>query len=334
MKAILKILIILIVLSGQAFAQIAYYGTDTSANHSAKVTMTNLAIRSEEFSNAAWTKDTLTGATADTVVAPDGATTGDTITLSAVTSSGRFVYLTSGTAVTTALNYRYSIYAKGGTHCFISLFSQTPSGSNIDVNICTGAILRTGGSNISSSVTSVGNGWYLIDLVFLQSGTTTYLTITPLKDASTVSGTSWVSAGTETFYLWGAGIQLASLPADYLATTTASATLGPLCGKGYAQSLINPSKCYPLLTYPILGADTITASALATDAVNEIREGILTRVVEGNYGATTIGGYIERIKNYVANKMVKSGSTYTIYKNDESTVYQTGTTNGAGRDPS
>ena len=348
MKSALKILIVLIVLSGQALADTAYYGTDAVAGHVAKVTMSNMALYSEQFDNAAWTKSTgVTGATANTVVAPDGTTTADTITLASITTSGRYIYPTSVIVVGNTSTRREYFYIKAGTHAFVQVYSQFPATAYVDVNLTTCAILRTGTTNITSFSTSVGNGWCLIGFTHTPNNNNASPTITPLKDASTVAGTSWTSAGTETFYVWGGLVNLASSPEDYLLTTTVATTLGPLCAKGFSQSHIDPSKCYPVtasapsvtiatggLTAASVATGAFDADALATDAVEEIREGILTRVVEGNYGATTIGGYIERIKNYVANKMVKSGSTYTIYKNDESTTYATGTTNGAGRDPS
>ena len=333
MKAIFKILIVLIVLSGQAFAQTAYYGTDSSTYHSAKVTYSNLVTYSEQFDNAAWNKPQST-VTANTVVAPDGTTTADTMLETAVTNYHSvyvFVNVTSGTT------YRMAVYAKAQNRSVIQIEGSSGAfGANAyaSYDLANGA-LGAVGSSATASITSVGNGWYLCTLIAPATATTT--SAFNIHTATTIGAAlreSYLGVITNGVYLWGGHENATTSPADYLLTTSAAATLGPQCGKNTAQSLIDPHKCFSLLTYPILGANTITASALATDAVEEIREGILTRVVEGNYGATTIGGYIEKIKNYVANKMVKSGSTYTIYKNDESTTYATGTTNGAGRDPS
>lgn len=350
--------------------------TDVASNHVSKVTISNLALYSEQFDNAAWTKSTITGVTANTVAAPDGNTTADTVTLSSATTNGRYIYPTSVITVGNTNSRRESIYLKAGTHSYIHFYSQYPNTAYVDVDLTNGSILRSGGTNTTQSVTDVGNGWYRVEFTHTPSSSSALPTVQPLKDAATVSGTSWTSTGSETFHMWGAAVQEASFSSEYLLTTSAGITLTSKCWKGFAQSLIDTTKCYPLseqaslklnavhsgvLTQAAadkvwatatrtttggvlttnndktgygLATDAVNSTSLATTAVTEIKDGTLGAAAEGTYAATTFGGYIEKIKKYVANKMTISGSAYTIKKDDETTTYETGTTDATGRDPS
>lgn len=49
--------------------------------------------------------------------------------------------------------------------------------------------------------------------------------------------------------------------------------------------------------------------------------------------ASTIGFYINAIKKYVANKLGLSGDTYTLYEDDGTTPYATGTSTTTERTP-
>ncbi len=77
-----------------------------------------------------------------------------------------------------------------------------------------------------------------------------------------------------------------------------------------------------------IAASAITSSEFAQSAADKVWD---TAPQDGS--ASTALGYLDAIKKYVANKMSIVGSNYTIYKDDQTTSYATGTTNSAGRDP-
>ncbi len=52
---------------------------------------------------------------------------------------------------------------------------------------------------------------------------------------------------------------------------------------------------------------------------------ILDTAISGHTTAGTVGDYLNRTKKYVANKAAISGTTYTIYEDDGTTPFQTGT---------
>lgn len=244
-------LVSLFLLAGVANAQVAYCGVDVASQFVpnggvAKQTLSNMVIYSEQLDNAAWTKHGgVTVITANSIAAPDGTTTADLATIGALGGAAtRYIYPTAMITVVNGSTYRQSTYLKAGTHKYIHYYSQTPATAFVDVDLDTCTTLRVGSTTLSSNTSSVGNGWCYVSFTYVQSGVVAAPSYQPLKDATSIYTVSWTSVGTETYYLWGAQLNLASAPADYIATTAAAVTLGPLCPVGYTQSLTDPSRCF------------------------------------------------------------------------------------------
>ena len=164
----------------------------------------NLLTYSEQFDNAAWVK-TAVSASADQTQAPNGTTTADLITASAGTS-GKYV----GELNLTFTGQRtYSFYVKYGTHQFVQIMNNGTTQLYANFDIQNGVAGNTG-TGMTSSITSVGSGWYRISLthsVDAAQGVRLYLV-----DSNTVT---WVpnTASTGTFYVWGAQAESGSLSA-------------------------------------------------------------------------------------------------------------------------
>ena len=243
-------LVSLFLLAGVAQAQVSYCGVDVAKDFVpyggvAKQTLSNMVIYSEQLDNAAWTKHGgVTVITANSITAPDGALTADLATLSAATTSARYIYPTASITVVNGSTYRQSTYLKAGTHSYVEYYSQTPATAFVDVDLATCTTLRVGSTTLSSASFSVGNGWCYVSFTYVSNNVVASPTFLPLKDAVSSAATSWTSTGAETYYIWGASFQLASAPADYIPTTTTALTLGPLCPVGYTQSLTDPSRCF------------------------------------------------------------------------------------------
>lgn len=82
-----------------------------------------------------------------------------------------------------------------------------------------------------------------------------------------------------------------------------------------------------------IGASEIAASAITSSEFAQSAADKTWNTAPQDGSASTALGYLDAIKKYVANKMSIVGSNYTIYKDDQTTTYATGTTNSAGRDP-
>ncbi|HSX36540.1 MAG TPA: hypothetical protein VLG13_00225, partial [Patescibacteria group bacterium] len=172
----------------------------------------NLLTFSEQFDNAAWTMTNVTAPTADTVVAPDGQTTAESLADSA---SGGSVSQTSGTAPTNA-NYTFSLWLK------------TASGTqNTDLRI-DGATSGTG-TKVTVPVTTT---WQRFSVTQNTNGFTGNIKVDIFPGGTGGSGT--VSA-------WGAQLVLASNPEVYARTTTSTvaASAGVVSNGGLFVSSMN-----------------------------------------------------------------------------------------------
>lgn len=152
---------------------------------------TNLALRSEEFDNAAWTSANVTVA-ANNTTAPDGSATADRLTATAVDS-----LLYQNIVVVNATAYKYTVWLRADTNTTLTLF------------FFDGAFATLG-----STVANV---------------TTTWQRFTVTGTANSVSGKIAIGGGStfstgEIVYAWGAQLEAGSSASPYIPTTTAQVT--------------------------------------------------------------------------------------------------------------
>jgi len=183
---------------------------------------TNLLLYSEQLDNAAWTK-TSASISANSVAAPDGATTADTITVSGASgSANQAVTITAGNAITVSAFFKkkLSSFARlrisDGTNQVAAWF-----------NLGSGAVgsVTAGASTCIYSVhdmEDVGGGWYRCDLTVTTATSTSFTAY-----LSCAAADSTEPAAADDIYAWGAQLEspsTTSSPSSYIATTSASAT--------------------------------------------------------------------------------------------------------------
>jgi len=171
----------------------------------------NVTTYSEEFDNADWAKSDAS-ISENTAVAPNSTQTADKLVEG--TALG-FKYVNSPNsafAVTEGMQITISCFIKADerTWCAlgISKTSGTPfAGSAFTArsayfNLSTGAAGTVGSSLSSSSITDVGNGWYLCSITgtAIASGNITPLITIALGDGNA----SYTGDGSSGIYLWGA----------------------------------------------------------------------------------------------------------------------------------
>jgi hypothetical protein len=115
----------------------------------------NLLSYTTDYSNAFWTKTAIT-LTQNAGTAPDGTNTANKITETAV-SSGH--WLKTASTLTAGLTYTVSGYFKAAERQYAVLIDDDAGVHTAFFNLSTGTLVSQSGYT-STSITSVGNGWY------------------------------------------------------------------------------------------------------------------------------------------------------------------------------
>lgn len=176
---------------------------------------TNAVTYSEQFDNAAWTKVNTT-VTANSVVAPDGNMTADTITGNG--SSGTHWLYNNDTS---AGPKTVSVYAKAGTNNFIQLMFAVDASVFANFNLSNGTVGSTGTAS-TASIQALPNGWYRCSL-YTNSTTATISHITLITSGTSARAES--NSLSTTVYLWGAQSETsATFPTSYIPTVATTVT--------------------------------------------------------------------------------------------------------------
>jgi hypothetical protein len=168
---------------------------------------TNLLTYSAQFDNAAWTKQASVTVTANTTVAPDGTTTGDTVTANQDFAVYQSVTSTIGTT------YSQSVFVKAGTATAVMFRDDRGAGRHIVFNPSTGVITSTSGALVTSGSQAFGNGWWRYWFTYVADATLVRGNIRPNSSGSA-----------QTFIVWGAQTEVGTFPTSYIPTTTAAVT--------------------------------------------------------------------------------------------------------------
>ena len=181
--------------------------------------ITNTALQSNGFDTASWTKGNTIVATG--ITDPNGGTTAFSLAGSSATSNTKNL-LQSNIFTATSEVKTISIYAKANTHSFIQIRLTT---TNIHVNFDLTNGTFSAGASASGTMTSIGGGWYRCQMT---SGTTTNISgsIQLIDSLAAVFNES--STTTNSVYIWRAQAQLFDFATNYIDTTTAAVTQGPV----------------------------------------------------------------------------------------------------------
>ena len=179
---------------------------------------TNSLVQSENFGTT-WATASSTVATNSTT-APDGNTTADKVTSAAATAVTGVQQALTGTAVA----WTASVYAKANGAQYLQLVWQTPINATDYANfdLLGGAV--TAGTNTSSSIQYVGNGWYRCTITSTLIVAGGALLIDMVDTSAATRGATFTGDGTKGVYLWGAQSELGAFATSYIPTTSATVT--------------------------------------------------------------------------------------------------------------
>ena len=182
----------------------------------------NLALNSEDFSNASWNK-IRTSVIANSAISPSGDLTADLLMDDGSTATSHFVQPLSAIATGMSVGsstVSFSVYAKSaGRDIRIVDGYQTSNGATA-FNLTNGTVISGSGS-----IESCGNGWYRCSTVVTIDSSTSVLPVVQLYSGSTsYDGDSYSGA-----LLWGFQVENGSgsgtsFASSYIATTSSTAT--------------------------------------------------------------------------------------------------------------
>jgi hypothetical protein len=222
--------------------------------------ITNLALQSNGFDTASWTKNNTTIGTG--IADPNGGTTAFSLAGSSATLNGKNI---SQVVFTSASDIKtISIYAKANTHSFIQI-RLTTSSIYVNFDLTNGTF--SAGAGAAGTMTSIGGGWYRCQMS--GGGTNISGSIQLVDSLSAVFNES--STTTNSVYIWRAQAQTGDFATNYIPTTTAAVTQGPVTnlprldyfGSTCPQLLMEPTRTN-LFTF----SDMFDNSAWAKDAAS------------------------------------------------------------------
>ena len=169
----------------------------------------NLLTYTEQFNNAAWTKENIT-VTENTAIAPNGTTTATKIIETTATAEHKVFQPQTVLANT---NYTITCYMKAGERTKAYIRDGWATGFNALFDLSNGTIISSLGG--TASITSVGNGWYRCQFVMSTTATTLRPDFGP---ANAANSRNYTGDGISGIYIWGAQLELGSTATAYQAT--------------------------------------------------------------------------------------------------------------------
>ena len=183
---------------------------------------TNLALWSEDFSNASWSKSNTT-VNSNSAISPDGTQNADKL-IETATFTNHTVYST--VAFPPLTKPTISVYAKAGERDFIYLGGLGRTPNEVEgytfFNLNNGTIGSVQ-SGCTANIENIGNGWYLCSVTTLSAPTSTQREFR-IGISNQNGSQAYQGDGTSGIFLWGAQLEAGSYATSYIPTVAATST--------------------------------------------------------------------------------------------------------------
>lgn len=183
---------------------------------------TNLALQSESFDSASWTKLN-SSITANTTTSPDGTTNADSLIENSLLADHNVIQ--SSITVANASAYTCSVYFKANTRTKAAIQLAGTAfafgGNGISIFDLSSGTVVSSVNGATATIQSVGNGWYRCTATKTTVSTSGIISFN-LVDSS--NNLTYTGNGTSGVFLWGAQLELGAYATTIIPTTTASAT--------------------------------------------------------------------------------------------------------------
>ncbi len=184
---------------------------------------TNIQIRSEEFDNAAWTKQADLTVTANQVTSPTGELTADKIQRGSTVDANNYLVDAASKSSSAQLDACTSVFVKQGEGDFFAFRMSGTYPNRADAifqfsnTTLTTSVAGADFTITSSKVENYGNGWYRLSVVYNTDAAAT------ITSAFSPRGTSGQIDATDTstsafVYLWGCQVEEGASLTSYIET--------------------------------------------------------------------------------------------------------------------
>jgi hypothetical protein len=197
---------------------------------------TNLLTYSEQFDNAAWATKTNITITPNAGTSPTGAPTADLVDDG--TAAGAQHKLFGAPYTFSATAYTYSVYAKyNSMQWFQLLITDGTTNFYANFDVLNGAVGSKQAST-TSTITSVGGGWYRCTMTMTTAATTGNYQIGFL-DIDRASFAPTYAGANRLILIWGAQLEAGAFATSYIptiaSTVTRSADVATITGSLFSQ---------------------------------------------------------------------------------------------------
>ncbi len=284
---------------------------------------TNLILRSEEFTNAAWNK-VRTTITANTHTAPDNNLTADTLTVNA-TGACRLNQVRTG--LTAGQEFVFSVYVKAGNVSEFSL-DGLDSGESISssarFNLATNAITIIGSNYVQSgTIEDAPNGFKrCVARMIIPVGQTTL----------NANIQAFPAVLNNNIIIWGAQLETGRVATTYKATTTGSVTgVADAYSKTGLSSILNNTTREGTI-YLVLRRDLQSAAAellsLTQAAGSTTNRLLLATTADDRIRAVVTNGGVDQAD--IQSAATQSGTIHVAfaYKDNDCQLYLNGASVG------
>jgi hypothetical protein len=210
----------------QSSTQVQYLSITSLGSYYLTSTITNLHLRSEDFSTGWTLSNSLNSALiANATTAPDGASTAGNFRCSTTSTSTRRLYPATNITTNSGTEYTYTIYLKsnGWRYVYISLSQGTnvspeSGGARFDLQVGDVSATIVG----SPSIVNAGNGWWRVSVTTSGNTITAMRPKIILVNSTGTSGSSAAGSLTDSVYVWGAQLEAKTTASAYIPTSVSS----------------------------------------------------------------------------------------------------------------
>lgn len=205
-----------VVVAGWSSETKTYYYPATATTMYVAIGLGNAAVGSTLSVDNVSVKETTPAA----ATAPDGTQTADNVIATASASATRAVYQNFTSAAGTT--YTASVYAKAAGYSLFAIQEIGGGRFGASFNLVAQTTASLGGAGfVSSSITSVGNGWFRCSVVWTGLAASNAITFVgyPAGASINAAGATYAGDGTSGVLIWGAQLELGSTATTYNPTS-------------------------------------------------------------------------------------------------------------------